>query len=47
VPVQRPELDVPGVGVRVEVQHRHAPETVVPRDSGGVRERDRVVAAQH
>ena len=47
VPVQRAELDVAGVGVGVEVDHRDPAEAEVPRDAGGVGEGDRVVAAEH
>jgi hypothetical protein len=47
VAVEAAELDVAGVGVRVEVQDRHPAVTHVPRDPLHVRERDAVVAAQH
>jgi hypothetical protein len=47
VPDQRAELDVPGVGVRVEVDHRDAALPEVLGHPGGVRPGDRVVAAQH
>ena len=47
VPVQRAELDVPGVGVRVEVDQRHPAEPVVPGHPGGVGQGDGVVAAEH
>ena len=47
VAVERAELDVAGVGVGVEVDHRDPAEAEVPGDAGGVREGDRVVAAEH
>ena len=47
VAVERAELDVAGVGVRVEVDHRDLAEAEVPGDAGRVRQRDRVVAAEH
>ena len=47
VAVERAELDVAGVGVRVEVDHRDPAEAEVPGDAGGVGQGDRVVAAEH
>ncbi len=47
VAVERAELDVAGVGVRVEVDHRDPAEAEVPGDAGGVGPGDRVVAAEH
>ncbi len=47
VAVERAELDVAGVGVRVEVDHRDPAVAEVPGDAGRVRQRDRVVAAEH
>jgi hypothetical protein len=44
---QRAELDVAGVGVRVEVDHRDAAVAEDVRDPLGVWEGDRVVAAEH
>ena len=41
------ELDVAGVGVRVEVDHRHAALPDVLRDARGVGPGDGVVAAEH
>ena len=46
VPVQRAELGVAGVGVRVEVDQRHPAPAHVPGHAGRVGERDRVVAAE-
>jgi hypothetical protein len=46
VAVQRAELGVAGVGVRVEVDHRDAAPADVPRHPGRVGQRNRVVAAQ-
>ena len=46
VPVQRAELGVAGVGMGVEVDHRHPAPAHVPGHAGGVREGDRVVAAE-
>jgi hypothetical protein len=46
VPPQRAELDVAGVGVRVEVDHRHPPVAEDVRHALGVGEGDRVVAAE-
>ena len=43
---QRAELDVTGVGVRVEVDHRHATVAQHVGHALGVREGDRVVAAE-
>ena len=47
VAVERAELDVAGVGVGVEVDHRDPAVPEVTGDAGGVRQRDRVVAAEH
>ena len=46
VPPQRPELDVPGVGVRVEVDHRHPALAEHVGAALGIRKGDRVVAAE-
>ncbi|GAB3863154.1 hypothetical protein GCM10027610_109150 [Dactylosporangium cerinum] len=46
VPDQGAELGVAGVGVRVEVDHRHPAMTDVPCHAGGVRPGDRVIAAE-
>jgi hypothetical protein len=46
VAVERAELDVAGVGVRVEVDHRDPAVAEVPRHAGRVRQRDRVVATE-
>ena len=47
VAVERAELDVAGVGVGVEVDHRDAPEAEVSGDAGRVGQGDRVVTAEH
>ena len=47
VPPQRAELDVAGVGVRVEVEHRHPAVAEHVGHPVGVGEGDRVVAAEH
>ena len=47
VPPQRAELDVAGVGVRVEVDHRHAAVAEHVGHALGVGVGDRVVAAEH
>ena len=47
VPVERAELDVAGVGVRVEVHDRDPAVAVLAGDAGDVGQGDRVVAAEH
>ena len=47
VAVERAELDVAGVGVRVEVHDRHPAVAVLAGDPGDVGQGDRVVAAEH
>ena len=38
---------MPGVGMRVEVDHRDPAEPVVPSDTRGVRQGDRMIAAEY
>ena len=47
VAVERPELDVAGVGVGVEVDHRDPAVAEVPRHPRRIGQRDGVVAAEH
>ncbi len=46
MPPQGAELDIPGVGVRVEVDHRDPTRAEHIGHAGGVSERDGVVAAK-